>query len=70
MFQVSSFKDSWKKISSNICKPATNVTADIIEFIKAMKPGRILPVHTFKPEEFSRLFDNMVDAHDGNWMEV
>jgi len=44
--------------------------ADLKRFVEALKPGNIVPIHTFLPERYPELFEN-VDLHnDGEWWEA
>jgi len=44
--------------------------ADLKRFATALKPSKVVPIHTFTPERYSVLFEN-VDLHnDGEWWEV
>jgi ribonuclease J len=38
---------------------------DIIEFVKAVNPRIVVPIHTFQPEEFSKHFSNAKLLQDG-----
>jgi len=51
----------------------TSGHADILDlqrYANAVAPKRLVPIHTFFPERFSELFDNVVPSKDGEWMEV
>lgn len=43
---------------------------DLQRYAKAVNPGRLVPIHTFFPERFGGLFENVVTSEDGNWLEV
>ena len=40
------------------------------EFAKAMKPKRLVPIHTFEPEMFKEQFGNVKCQQDGVWWDV
>ena len=43
---------------------------DLKNFVKAINPKTVIPIHSFKPELYPGLFPN-VEAHDdGQWWEV
>lgn len=44
--------------------------ADLIAFVKAVAPGRVIPVHTFEPQAFRDHFDNVQLMADGQPIEV
>jgi ribonuclease J len=44
--------------------------ADLKTFVAAISPRKVVPIHSFMPERYPNLFDN-VEAHaDGEWWEV
>jgi ribonuclease J len=44
--------------------------ADLKAFVAALSPRKVVPIHSFMPERYPTLFDN-VEAHaDGEWWEV
>ena len=43
---------------------------DIIDFVKAVTPGKVVPVHTFAPQAFQNYFDNVLLLADGHSIEV
>jgi ribonuclease J len=44
--------------------------ADLIAFVKAVAPGKVVPVHTFEPQAFRDHFDNVQLLDDGQLVEV
>jgi len=38
---------------------------DIVEFVRRLKPGTVVPVHTFEPERFSKVVENVRFMDDG-----
>ena len=38
--------------------------------VKALEPKRLVPIHSFAPERFQSLFQNVQTANDGEWFEV
>lgn len=44
--------------------------ADLKRFVAAVKPGRVVPIHSFYPEKYSELFSNVEIHGDGEWWEV
>lgn len=45
-------------------------TADLQRFAESMRPGTIVPIHTFEPGKFPELFDNVKLYSDGVYWEV
>ena len=43
---------------------------DLQRLVEALKPERLVPVHTFQPERFPELFVNVTLRADGEWWEV
>jgi len=43
---------------------------DIIDFVQAINPLKIVPIHTFEPERFRAAFPNAVTLQDGEPMQV
>lgn len=43
---------------------------DLQALARAIEPERIVPIHTFAPERFEELFDNVAVQPDGSWWEV
>lgn len=45
-------------------------TSDLKRFAEALKPARLVPMHTFNPEKYPELFDNVELHADGEYWEV
>ena len=43
---------------------------DLKRFAEAMKPSKIVPIHTFMPEKYSEIFSNVELHADGEYWEV
>ncbi|MGN6448340.1 MAG: MBL fold metallo-hydrolase [Brucella intermedia] len=43
---------------------------DLQRFAAAVKPRKLTAIHTFQPEVFPRLFENVVLSKDGEWQTV
>jgi ribonuclease J len=43
---------------------------DLKRFATALNPARIVPIHTFMPEKYQDLFDNVELYADGEYWEV
>jgi ribonuclease J len=43
---------------------------DLMRFAKALNPERIVPIHTFNPENYKELFNHVVIHADGEYWEV
>lgn len=39
-------------------------------FVHAMQPGRLVPIHSFSPEQFSWVYDSVEPHADGEWWQV
>ena len=44
--------------------------ADLKRFAESMRPGIVVPIHTFEPEKFSEIFNNVKLYSDGEYWEV
>jgi len=44
--------------------------SDLKRFADALAPSRIIPIHTFMPEKYSELFNNVELNADGEYWEV
>ncbi len=43
---------------------------DLKRLAAAVAPKRLVPIHTFRREQFPALFDNVLLADDGEWIEI
>jgi ribonuclease J len=43
---------------------------DLKTFVTAVAPKRVVPIHTFKPELYPQLFDNVEPHADGEWWDL
>lgn len=43
---------------------------DLKRFVRAFNPGKIVPIHTFAPEQYDKLFQNVEIHEDGKWWEL
>ena len=43
---------------------------DLRRFASALAPKAVVPIHSFAPEKYDQLFDNVVYRDDGEWWEV
>jgi len=69
-----SFLREWLAIN-NIPKVSIHTSGhasvqDLKRFATALKPAKIVPIHTFMPETYSKLFDNVQLHVDGEYWEV
>ena len=46
------------------------LSSDIVQFVRAINPKRIIPVHTFEPERFEQHFKNVTLLKDGAHFSV
>jgi ribonuclease J len=44
--------------------------ADLKRFATVLKPSKVVPIHTFTPERYSELFENVDFHNDGEWWAV
>lgn len=44
--------------------------ADLKRFAKAISPDRLIPIHTFEGNSFSKYFGNVTRRNDGDWWNV
>jgi len=40
---------------------------DLKRFVKALKPAKVVPIHTFQPDRYSELYPNVEMHVDGEW---
>jgi len=43
---------------------------DLKRLANAVAPKALVPIHTFRPEDYTRLFDNVVQRGDGEWWAI
>lgn len=43
---------------------------DLKRLAAAVGPKRLIPIHTFERDKFPELFENVMLANDGEWIEV
>lgn len=43
---------------------------DLQRFVKALNPGKVVPIHSFRPDRYSELFDRVEPQPDGQWWPV
>lgn len=43
---------------------------DLQRLVKAVRPGRVIPIHTFGEDQFDGLFPSVEHRDDGEWWEV
>jgi ribonuclease J len=40
---------------------------DLKKLVQALKPGKVVPIHTFKPEHYEKMYPNVEVHEDGEW---
>jgi ribonuclease J len=43
---------------------------DLKRFAKALSPRALVPIHSFAPEQYPKLFDNVTPRADGEWWSI
>lgn len=43
---------------------------DLQDFVKALGPDKVVPIHSFLPDQYACLFPNVEIHHDGKWWQV
>lgn len=43
---------------------------DLKRFVRALNPGRVVPIHSFRPDRYLELFDRVEPQPDGQWWSV
>jgi len=43
---------------------------DLNRFVKALNPGKVVPIHTFKPEQYETMYPNVEMHSDGEWWSI
>lgn len=64
----------WRKnnrIQLNHCHTSGHApVADLQKLAQAMKPGKLIPIHSFAPALYQEFFDNVETKQDGSWWTV
>ncbi|MEN6623558.1 MAG: MBL fold metallo-hydrolase [Smithella sp.] len=61
-------RNSIPKLSIHISGHAS--PGDLKKIVAAINPRKVVPIHTFFPERYSELFQNVEVHNDGEWWEV
>lgn len=40
---------------------------DLKRFVKALNPGKVVPIHTFQPDHYGKMYSNVEMHEDGDW---
>lgn len=43
---------------------------DLKRFVRALDPGKVVPIHSFRPDRYPELFDRVEPQPDGQWWPV
>ena len=43
---------------------------DLKRFVKALNPGKVVPIHSFRPDRYPEVFDRVEPQADGQWWPV
>lgn len=43
---------------------------DLQKFVKALAPGKVVPIHSFMPNAYPELFPNVEPHNDGEWWDI
>ena len=43
---------------------------DLKRFVRALDPGKVVPIHSFRPDRYPELFDRVEQQPDGQWWSV
>ena len=43
---------------------------DLKRFVSALNPGKVVPIHSFRPDRYPELFDRVEPNADGHWWSV
>jgi ribonuclease J len=43
---------------------------DLKRFVKALTPQKVVPIHTFKPEDYEKMYPNVEIHRDGEWWKI
>ena len=43
---------------------------DLKRFVNALNPGKVVPIHSFRPDRYPELFDRVEPQPDGQWWPV
>jgi ribonuclease J len=44
--------------------------ADLKNFVEALAPKKVVPIHSFMPERYADLYTNVEQHHDGEWWKI
>ncbi len=43
---------------------------DLKRFVKALTPKKVVPIHTFKPEHYEKMYSSVEMHEDGEWWKA
>jgi ribonuclease J len=43
---------------------------DLKRLVKALNPGQVVPIHTFQPEQYKKMYPNVEVHEDGEWWQL
>lgn len=68
--QVEAFlqRNGISKVSVHTSGHASPV--DLKRFVSALNPGKVVPIHSFRPDRYPELFDRVTSQPDGQWWPV
>ena len=61
-------KHEIKKLSLHTSGHASPV--DLKRFVQALDPGKVVPIHTFQPEHYEKMYPNVEVHGDGQWLAI
>ena len=62
---------SERNIELKLCHTSGHAdTETLVRFAAALKPQRVVPIHTTVPRIFEKLIPNTLVLPDGSWLEV
>ncbi|GAB6059052.1 MBL fold metallo-hydrolase [Desulfonatronum parangueonense] len=67
---VKSWLESQGIAKQNIHTSGHAGTAELQAFVEALSPRRVVPIHSFAPDQYANLFQNVEPHSDGQWWEA
>lgn len=68
--ELKSFLAQWDIPKVSLHTSGHACPADLRRFVGALNPGKVVPIHSFRPDRYPELFDRVEAQPDGQWWPV